>query len=197
MEETKTSTNLQTESNINEIKFDILKIDSRIKKDSQYLEGESIFQFCPDYNPESLDESDEKADYVKYFAKIKFPSFQYLGILSKNLKKENYGYNKFDNGDEYFGQWNKDKKEGYGIYYFNEDKENTDTIKQIYVGEFKNNVKSGEGIYFNISNFTKEKKPLDFNLAIGNFTEDNFKSGIIYSMKEGKRKIYRGKVNKD
>ena len=197
MEETKTSTNLQTESNINEIKFDILKIDSRIKKDSQYQEGESIFQFCPEYNPEALDESEEKADYVKYFAKIKFPSFQYLGILSKNLKKENYGYNKFDNGDEYFGQWNKDKKEGYGIYYFNEDKENTDTIKQIYVGEFKNNVKSGEGIYFNISNFTKEKKPLDFNLAIGNFTEDNFKSGIIYSMKEGKRKIYRGKVNKD
>ena len=123
MEETKTSSNLQTESNINEIKFDILKIDSRIKKDSKYQEGETIFQFCTEYNPETLDESDEKTDYVKYIAKIKFPSFQYLGILSKNLKKENYGYNQFDNGDEYFGQWNKDKKEGYGIYYFNEDKE--------------------------------------------------------------------------
>jgi len=197
MEETKTSTILQTESNINEIKFDILKIDSRIKKDSQYQEGETIFQFCPEYKPETSAESDEKNDYVKYIAKIKFPSFQYLGILSKNLKKESYGYNQFDNGDEYFGQWNKDKKEGYGIYYFNEDKENIDTIKQIYVGEFKNNVKSGEGIYFNISNFTPEKKPHDFNLAIGNFTEDIFKSGIIYSMKEGKRKIYRGKMNKD
>ncbi len=120
-----------------------------------------------------------------------------MGILSKNLKKENYGYNQFDNGDEYFGQWNKDKKEGYGIYFFNEEKENPDNIKQIYVGEFKNNVKSGEGIYFNISNFTEDKKPLDFNLVLGNFAEDNFKTGIIYSMKEGKRKIYRGKMNKD
>ena len=197
MEPPRNLNNNQQEQNQNEIKFDLLKIDSRIKKDSQYQEGENIFQFCPDYNPASLDESDEKTDYLKYIAKIKTPSFQYLGILSKNLRKENYGYNQFDNGDEYFGQWNKDKKEGYGIYFFKEEKENVDNIKQIYVGEFKNNVKSGEGIYFNISNFTEDKKPLDFNLVLGNFSEDNFRSGIIYSMKEGKRKIYKRKVNKE
>ena len=52
----------QQEQNINEIKFDLLKIDSRIKKDSQYQEGENIFQFCPDYNPSSPDESDEKIE---------------------------------------------------------------------------------------------------------------------------------------
>ena len=128
------SVNPQQKPNINELKFDVLKIDSRIKKDSQFEEDGTIFQFCPEYHPESIDESDQKSDYVKYIAKIKNPSFQYLGILSKNLKKENYGYNIFDNGDEYFGQWNKDKKEGYGIYYFSD----PECIKQIYVGEFKN-----------------------------------------------------------
>ena len=130
-------------------------------------------------------------------SKIKSSSFEYLGILSKNLKKENYGYNHFDNGDEYFGQWNKDKKEGYGIYFFKE--EESSIIKQMYIGEFKNNVKSGEGIYFNVTKFEGEKneKPIDFTLVIGNFSEDNFIKGIIFSMNEGRRKIYKGKMNKE
>ena len=197
MEDSKKLNEAPQEPSINELKFDVLKIDSRIKKDSQYQEGENVFQFCPEYKPESMEECDQKTDYLKYLAKIKAPSFQYVGILSKNLKKENYGYNQFDNGDEYFGQWNKDKKEGYGIYFFKEDSNpNPQTISQVYVGEFKNNMKSGEGIYFKVSKFSNEdKKPLDFDLVIGNFVDDVFKTGKVYSMKEGKRKIYVGKIN--
>ena len=197
MEESKKSNEAQADSIINELKFDVLKIDSRIKKDSQYQEGETIFQFSPEYKPDSLEDCDQKTDYLKYFAKIKTPFFQYTGNLSKNLKKENFGYNQFDNGDEYFGLWNKDKKDGYGIYFF---KEETKILPhQIYVGEFKNNMKSGEGIYFNVSKFSpdKENSPLDFDLIIGNFTDDIFQKGIIYNMKEGKRKIYKGKMDND
>ena len=72
------SVNPQQKPNINELKFDVLKIDSRIKKDSQFEEDGTIFQFCPEYHPESIDESDQKSDYVKYIAKIKNPSFQYI-----------------------------------------------------------------------------------------------------------------------
>ena len=191
--------------NPNEIKFDVLKIDSSIKKEGKYQEEENIFQFYPDYE-KNKDEEDQKIDIPKYVAKIKSPSFEYVGILSKNLKKENYGFNHFDNGDEYFGQWNKDKKEGYGIYFFNE-QDSPGTIKQIYIGEFKNNVKSGEGIYFNVFKFNEEEKnnkkksnifpPLDFNLVIGNFSDDNFIKGIIFSMENEKIKIYKGKMNKE
>ena len=193
--------NLAQGENPNELKFDVLKIDSLIKKETIYKEGENIFQFCKEYDS-NQGEQDQKIDIPKYIAKIKTSSFEYLGILSKNLKKENYGFNQFDNGDEYFGQWNKDKKEGYGIYFFKEDETPT-TIKHIYIGEFKNNVKSGEGIYFKVSKFDEEKKendimpPLDFILMIGNFIEDNFIKGIIYSMEEGKRIIYKGKMNKE
>ena len=188
--------------NSNEIKFDVLKIDNCIKKDNSYKDGDIQFQFCSEFNLEDQGEQDPKIDFPKYIAKIKSPNFEYLGILSKNLKKENYGYNHFDNGDEYFGQWNKDKKEGYGIYFFKEE-DNADVIKQVYIGEFKNNVKSGEGIYFKVTKFDEGKKkenlmpPLDFTLVIGNFLDDNFVKGIIFSLDEGKRKIYRGKMSKD
>lgn len=196
MEASTKSTEIQPEQNINELKFDILKIDSKIKKDSLYNEEGNIFEYSPEYKPESIEECDEKSDYIKYIAKIKTSSFQYIGILSKSLKKENYGYNKFENGDEYFGQWNKDKKEGYGIYFFDD---NNNPITELYVGEFKNNMKSGEGIYYNISSFEKDNinKPLDYDLIIGNFVDNEFKNGIIYSIKEGKRKIYKGKMNKE
>ena len=198
MEETKTLNKILSDSP-NELKFDVLKIDSTIKKDKIYKDEGNIFQFCTEFDPNQV-EQDIKIDIPKYMAKIKSNSFEYLGILSKNLKKENYGYNHFDNGDEYFGQWNKDKKEGYGIYFFKEE-ENPSTIKQIYIGEFKNNAKYGEGIYFKVDKFDIDKEkngvPIDFTLIIGNFSEDNFIKGIIFTMEDGKRKIYKGKMSKD
>ena len=44
--------------NPNEIKFDVLKIDSSIKKEGKYQEEENIFQFYPDYE-KSKDEEDQ------------------------------------------------------------------------------------------------------------------------------------------
>ncbi len=203
MEDNKSINSYQNSINNSELKFDILKIDSTIKKNSTYEEEDNKFEFFSEYNPENESEEDKKLDYPKYISKIKSNSFEYIGILSKNLKKEVHGYNFFDNGDEYFGQWNKDKKEGYGIYFYKEDEDQkSSAIKQIYIGEFKNNVKSGEGIYFKIINFEEEKRddilvPNDFNLAIGQFEDDKFIKGLIYSMNEGKKKIYKGKMNKE
>ena len=39
--------------------------------------------------------------------------------------------------------------------------------------------------------------PIDIYLAIGNFSEDNLIKGTIFSMEEGKRKIFKGKMNKE
>jgi hypothetical protein len=182
----------------NDIKFDILKIDAMLEKENIYEEGDNKFQFCKDYNPDNQLDQDEKIDIPKYIAKINSKSFKYLGILSKNLKKESYGYNYYGNGDEYIGQWKNDKKDGHGIYFFKENE--GDEIKEIYVGEFKNNKKSGEGIYFHMTKLGQEEDiciPIDFSLAIGQFNDDNFSKGIIISMKDGKRKIYKGTIDKE
>ena len=181
----------------NEIQFDILKIDSCIQKEKFYKDGENLFLLYSENN--SFQE--QKFDYPKYFAKVKFSNFEYIGILSKFLKKENYGYIHFENGDEYFGQWNKDKKEGYGIYFFKGEEKGV--INQVYIGEFKKNFKSGEGIYFIISNFDDKNKvdnfapPSAFNLLVGIFSEDQFVKGLLFTYDEGKRKIYKGIINKE
>ena len=184
----------------NKITFDVLKIDTILQKQNNYQQDENQFEFYKDYS-QNQSEQDEKIDYPKYIAKISSNSSIYLGILSKNLKKESYGYSTYENGDEYFGQWNKDKKEGYGIYYFKDKNgENEDSLQQIYAGEFQNNQKSGEGIYFRISKLDQEKDnflPVDFSLSIGQFFEDYFVKGLVLNIKDEKRKLYKGKLTKD
>lgn len=201
--------NINNEDNANdnfndddiEIKFDILKIDSTIEKNYTYEEGENKFEFCLEYNPEENSELNKNIDYQKYISKIKVDSFDYLGILSNNMKKEGHGYNHFDNGDEYFGQWEKNNKEGFGIYFFkNNEQDLNPPFDHIYIGDFKNNIKSGDGLYFIIKKYSEEKKidninkPIDFVIALGNFKDDKFFKGIIFSIVDGKRKIYKGKI---
>ena len=181
-----------------EVKFDLLKIDDVIKNNTIYEEGGNKFQYCKDYKPDKKKEEDDNIDFPKYFAKITLNSFNYLGIVSKNLIRENFGYNCYDNGEEYFGQWKNNKRDGYGIYFY-KDKGN-DPIYQIYIGDFKNNSKCGEGIFFNISKIDKEEDmpiPIDFSLSVGNFDEDGFSKGTIFSIKDNKKQIYKGKVNKE
>ena len=143
--------------NKNKIKFDMLKIFSLIKKNGSYKEGKNIFELYKGYQPPNPDE-EEQEEVPKYLVDIKSDNCRYLGILSNYLKKEIFGYSLFDNGDEYFGQWIKDRKEGFGIYYFKENEKEETNIKHIYIGEFKNNKKYGQGIYFKIKKFEDKKE---------------------------------------
>ena len=180
------------------IKFDMLKILSIIQKDGSYKEGDYIFEFYKEYQQQKIEEEPECLP--KYFVDIKYEECRYLGVLSNILTKEIYGYNIFQNKDEYFGHWNNSVKEGYGIYYFKEnEKEEEEKIKNIYIGEFKKNKKSGEGLYFKIKNFEEGEgnviSPKDFIFSLGIFSNDEFKEGIIYNIEGDKRQIYKGKLN--
>ena len=102
-EEVIKSLNSKNSSTINkykkfQIQFDILKILSTIKKDGSYKEDNIIFELYKKYTPTEYEESD---DTPKYMVDIKSDQNRYLGILSKSLRKELYGYSLYDNGDEY------------------------------------------------------------------------------------------------
>ena len=200
IEESNFSNISKNSTDSNQLVLDILKIDSLIKINNIYEEKNFKFQFCLDYQPEDVQEQDENIDYPKYISEIKYNSFNYLGILSKKFIKEIHGYKTFNNGDEYFGQWKQDKKNGHGIYFYkNENKEGDSSFNQIYIGEFENNIKSGEGIYFNVKKFADDKKdgvptPLEFTVAMGNFVNDNFLEGLVVRIEEGHKRIYKGKI---
>ena len=186
--------------NKNTIQFDVLKINSLIKKEnSTYKTDNYIFEYYKEYKPKNQDEEEEEDDNIpKYLVDIKSEQSRYMGVLSKCLKKEVFGYSLYDNGDEYFGQWHSDKKEGFGIYYFKENEKEEAKVNHIYIGEFNNNIKNGEGLYFKIKKFEENEnisRPLDFTFAIGKFSYDNLNHGIIYNIEGDKRKIYKGKIN--
>ena len=174
--------------------FDLLSIDAKLAQTDVHEEDGDLFTFWREYK-ERETEKDPKADFEKYFVSIHGKDFTYTGVLTNNLKKDDYGTNLFDNGDEYFGQWKKDKKEGYGIYYF-KPKEN-DSERDIYIGEFKNNVKSQKGLYASITKFDDKKMPIEFTISIGDFDNDLFVGGKIISLMDGKRKIYKGKISEN
>jgi hypothetical protein len=218
-EESNLSNISQNSIDSNQLILDVLKIDSLIKINKIYEENNIKFQFCLDYQNEDVKAQDENKDYPKYISEINFNSFNYLGILSKKFIKEIRGYKTFNNGDEYFGQWKQDKKNGHGIYFYkNEDKEEDTSFNQLYIGEFESNIKSGRGIYFNVKKFSDIKKdrsssngseiiisedkkdgvptPLEFTVAIGNFVNDIFLEGIVVRIEEGHQRIYKGKIVK-
>ena len=124
--------------------FDTLKIDAIIKDKKEYNEKESTiqskFQFSNEEGKQSLENN------TKYISEINTDTFTYIGFLSENLKKEFFGYYKYDNNDEYSGEWKEDFKEGKGVYlYYNEKEKNEE---EFYLGEWNKGEKKEKEFIF-------------------------------------------------
>ena len=55
-----------------------------------------------------------------------------------------YGTYDWDNGDEYLGDWQNDKRHGQGTYTYGP---NSEWAGDQYVGEYKNGKRHGQGTY--------------------------------------------------
>ena len=190
-----------------ETTFDTYEIDYRIFNDGKYIQKDSKekeiinkFELIPNLTKEEIQKKDkDNSEYPKYFCTITTKDFDYIGILSNQLKRDKYGYSKMDNGDEFLGEYKNEIRDGFGIYkYFTEkDEEN---IQEIYIGNYTNNKKQGEGMYLKISKSIKNELNknnilINYNSGIGFFEEDIIKYGKIYSSKEGIDMLYQGKLN--
>ena len=194
-----------------ETTFDTYEIDYRIFKDGEYLQktfSESSpkkniinkFKLIPNLSQESIQKNDKiNSEYPKYFCTISTKDFDYIGILSNNLKRDKYGYSKMDNGDEFLGEYKNEIRDGFGIYKYNSEKEE-ENIQEIYIGNYSNNKKQGEGMYLKISKSIKEELNknnilINYNSGIGFFEEEIIKYGKIFSSKDGINMLYEGKLN--
>ena len=189
-----------------EISFDTYEIDYKIFKDGEFIQkikSKSFpinkFKLIPGLTQEILQKKDENSNYPKYFSIISTDNFDYIGILSNQLKREKYGFSRMDNNDEFLGEYNNDLKHGFGIYKYYNDKKD-EGIEEIYVGEYNNNKKIGKGMHLKINKYIKEDlngniNLINFSSCFGLFEDDVFKKGKIFSSKDGIDMLYIGKLN--
>ena len=194
-------------SSDSEIAFDTYEVDYRIFKDGEFIQKSEFnpsinnkFKLIQGLTQEELEKKEENSEYPKYFSNISTKNFDYIGILSNQLKRDKYGYSKMEkeHSDEYLGEYKNELRDGFGIYKFNSD--NDEDIKEIYIGNYKNNKKEGEGMYLKISKSIKEVSSrndvlINYNSGIGTFEGDVFKNGKIFNCKDGVQILYQGKLN--
>ena len=194
-------------SSDSEIAFDTYEVDYRIFKDGEFIQKSEFnpsinnkFKLIQGLTQEELEKKEENSEYPKYFSTISTKNFDYIGILSNQLKRDKYGYSKMEkeHSDEYLGEYKNELRDGFGIYKFNSD--NDENIKEIYIGNYKNNKKEGEGMYLKISKSIKEGSSvndilINYNSGIGTFESDIFKNGKIFNCKDGVKILYQGKLN--
>ena len=181
---------------IEDITFDKSEIDEQLNKKEIYQkDNNNIFSF--------IDKKTEKTKGEKYFVHIKRNKEEYIGILTENFKKEQFGYSLLYQGDEYLGDISDEKKNGFGIYQFKYSNEKNKY--DIYIGNFTENKMNGKGIYINV--LESEKNPnkskwdvliiLRYNCYIGMFENGEFKNGKIYNVdKEAEKLIVENEENR-
>ena len=193
-----------------DIEFDTYEIDYKIFKDGEFIQKATPessqlnkFRLIKNLTQEEIQKNDSNLEYPKYFSMVSSKDFNYIGILSNQLKRDKYGYSQMDNGDEYLGEYKNEIREGFGIYKFNYDKKvekEEERIQEIYIGNYKNNKKEGKGMYLKIyksekDNINNEINLINFDSGIGSFEGDIFKYGKIFYSKNGIDMIYKGKLN--
>lgn len=187
-----------------ETNFDTYEIDIQIFKNGEFIQLskgkpaqiKNKFKLLKGLSQEELKKKDINSDFPKYFSFITTKHFKYTGILSNNLKRENYGYSLMENDDEFLGEYKCEIRDGFGIYKFHSNEDEQD----IYIGEYKNNKKSGKGLYLKINKCIKDELTnelilINYNCAMGDFEEDTFKNGKIFSIINDNETLYKGKVN--
>ena len=194
-------------SSDSEIAFDTYEVDYRIFKDGEFIQNSEFnpsinnkFKLIQGLTQEELEKKEENSEYPKYFSTISTKNFDYIGVLSNQLKRDKYGYSRMEkeHSDEYLGEYKNELRDGFGIYKFNSD--NDENIKEIYIGNYKNNKKEGEGMYLKVSKSIKEDSSgndvlINYNSGIGTFEGDVFKNGKIFNCKDGVQILYQGKLN--
>ena len=194
-------------SSDSEIAFDTYEVDYRIFKDGEFIQKSEFnpsinnkFKLIQGLTQEELEKKEENSEYPKYFSIISTNNFDYIGVLTNQLKRDKYGYSRMEkeHSDEYIGEYKNELRDGFGIYKFYSD--NDEDIKEIYIGNYKNNKKDGEGMYLKISKSIKEGSSgndilINYNSGIGTFEGDVFKNGKIFNCKDGVQILYQGKLN--
>lgn len=119
---------------------------------------------------------------------------RYVGLFNHNLERDYIGLQKYKNGDIYLGQWEKNNKNGLGVYLFNSESGKQRQRVEMFLGKFKNGLKEKEGVYVWIEEKLNNNDLMEANFEayVGEIEEEGFKRGIYLTKLEKIFYIYYG-----
>lgn len=119
---------------------------------------------------------------------------KFLGIFNGKFEREGYGINYFENGDIYFGYFEKDMRNKHGVYIWNPVEENGIVKTEMYHGFWKDNKKDRHGIYIWMEEpvGNEEFEKANFEAYVGQINADNYKKGTYLTKRDESYFLYHG-----
>ena len=149
--------------------YKILKVNP-----DERIDIKDIILICKDIlekikNKEENEEI-EKINNINNKKNIKYTNGEYIGEI-KEKKREGYGIFKYNNEDQYEGEWKNDLRNGKGVLNYK--------CGNIYKGEWKNDMKEGKNSIFYYNNGNIYEGDFYKNLRFGK-GKMTFNNGNIY-----------------
>lgn len=108
-------------------------------------------------------------------------NFRYVGLVSREFKREFFGANYYHQQDIYIGEWKENQRHGYGMYIYNYQIATDKRI--IYFGQYSDGVKEGNGmlIWKNSNSLNSRLIDDSFDAFIGAFKQGQAVSGVYFT----------------
>lgn len=189
-----TSEENPTSSNI--LELDKIKIDETINKDGQYEDEGVLIKKSekPELEEEDQNEDDQENKDDYYLASIERGPARYIGTLNGKFQRDGLGLQNLENGDQYFGQFAQDQRNGEG-YYFWTPKTNENRVQtEFYDGKWKDNKKDEKGAYIWMDEPTDDQSYENaiFDAYIGELKDEKYTRGTYLSKTETDFYLYHG-----
>ena len=133
-------------------------------------------------------------DTDSFIAHISNGKSNFIGVLNGKLDRNGYGINTYENGDVYFGYFEKDKRDKHGVYIWPTEEKNGSKNDEMYYGFWKENVRDHHGIYLWMKNYTDSIsfEEISFDAYVGTIADDRFKKGTYLSKVNDEYFLYYG-----
>ena len=175
------------------------EIENSLQKNGVYKSGTiTIYQLLEfdQYIPQEEYIPPEE-DYV-FAMENKDENLPFIGVVNFNFERFGYCLNAYINGDIYFGFYYKDIINKKGLYSYKPLIQNDYKLSQYYLGEWKNNLLEGKGIYLwvkdhidNTTSFNEFINP-NFDAFVGISEKGLFKKGVFLKYIDNNFLMYYG-----
>ena len=182
-------------SALNNIELDRARVTEELNENGEY-EGDGILIRKMEHEEDDEDDEDENETYV---TQIQKNNSTFIGILNNEFKREGYGLNILENGDEYLGYFENDQRSKHGIYIWASERKGKNYFTEFYHGFWKENKKEKNGIYLWLEE-PKNNKEFDranFDAYVGEFEDDSYKKGTYLSKVGDEYYLYFGKFDRE